>query len=236
MSSTARFALPLVAAAQSQKHVTVNEAFERIDALSQLTLKSVSQVTPPGAPSDGDVYAVPTGAVNEWSAEVGKLAVFLNGGWAFVDARMGWSAWIEDQGAPARYTGSGWVIGAQGLSANGATFALETLETDITIGAGSTFSTAPILPAYACVFALTGVVTSSVTGSLSSWSIGVTGSSDRYGSGLGLSQGSWFRGVTGAPQTYYADTALLLSADGGDFDGGTVRVAVHFASFSLPSV
>ena len=32
MSSTANLALPLVAAAQAQKHVTVNEAFERIDA------------------------------------------------------------------------------------------------------------------------------------------------------------------------------------------------------------
>ena len=236
MSKTARLALPLVAAAQSQKHVTVNEAFERIDALAQLSLKSVSQTTPPGAPSDGDVFAVPTGGVNAWSSQDGKLAVFLNGGWSFLDAKIGWSGWIEDQGAPATYTGTQWTVGAQGLSQNGATFALETLETDVVVSAGSTFATTPLLPAYACVFALTGVVTSAITGSLSSWSIGVTGSADRYGSGLGLSQGSWFRGVTGSPQTYYSDTALLLTADGGDFAGGTVRVAVHFASFSLPSV
>jgi len=34
MDETARIGLPLVQAAQAQKHVTVNEAFARLDALT----------------------------------------------------------------------------------------------------------------------------------------------------------------------------------------------------------
>lgn len=236
MSSTANLALPLVAAAQAQKHVTVNEAFERIDALSQLTLASASTTVPPSNPGDGAVYAVPVGAVNEWSAEVGKLAVFLNGGWDFVSPAIGWRAWVQDLGVPAVFTGVDWVAGAQGVTANAATFALKTVESDHVLTAGATYSTTTVLPSHAIVFAVTGIVTDAMTGTLTSWDIGVASAPDRYSSGLGLSQGTWFRGVTSAPQTYYADTALLLTANGGDFAGGALRIAVHLAEFTIPNV
>ena len=42
------------------------------------------------------------------------------------------------------------------------------------------------------------------------------------------------RGVTGTPQAYFADTALTLSGEGGDFAAGTVRLAVHFIELGLP--
>ncbi|NND41100.1 MAG: DUF2793 domain-containing protein, partial [Silicimonas sp.] len=38
MADTSRLGLPLLDPAQAQKHVTVNEAFLRLDALSQITL------------------------------------------------------------------------------------------------------------------------------------------------------------------------------------------------------
>ena len=47
MTDTPRMSLPLLAPAQAQKHVTVNEALARIDALTHLTLASVSLTVPP---------------------------------------------------------------------------------------------------------------------------------------------------------------------------------------------
>ena len=74
------------------------------------------------------------------------------------------------------------------------------------------------------------------TGALSDWDFGVAGATNRYGSGLGLSAGSWVSGITGQPVTYYADTPLVLTANGGDFAGGELRMAVHCFTASPPEV
>jgi hypothetical protein len=79
-------------------------------------------------------------------------------------------------------------------------------------------------------------VTVALTGTLSSWQLGNAGSPDRFGSGLGLGLGSWGRGTLGAPLTYYSPETLLLTATGGSFAGGTVRLAVHWLEIALPSV
>jgi hypothetical protein len=85
------------------------------------------------------------------------------------------------------------------------------------------------------VFGVTGRVLADITGTLTSWRLGVSGSDDRYGSGIGTLAGSWLRGLTGTPLTYYAPTELLLTAEGGTFDGaGDVRLAVHYATIGLP--
>ncbi len=46
MSETYQFKLALLEAAQAQKHVTVNEAFARLDALAQLRVQSRSADVP----------------------------------------------------------------------------------------------------------------------------------------------------------------------------------------------
>ncbi|MBL4874472.1 MAG: DUF2793 domain-containing protein, partial [Rhodobacteraceae bacterium] len=68
---------------------------------------------------------------------------------------------------------------------------------------------------------------------VSSWSLGVTGAVDRYGNGLGLGLNSYAKGAAG-PVTYWADTALEITADAGSFDGGVVRLAVHFMELQVP--
>lgn len=71
MSETAQLGLPLVQPAQAQKHVTVNEAFARLDGLTQLVLSSTTVTVPPSGLADGVSYGVPTGAVNEWAGHGG---------------------------------------------------------------------------------------------------------------------------------------------------------------------
>ncbi|WP_198020754.1 hypothetical protein [Roseicyclus elongatus] len=61
----------------------------------------------------------------------------------------------------------------------------------------------------------------------------MAGDAARYGSGLGLAVNSWVNGP-GAPQVYWSPTALEITATGGDFAGGTLRLVAHFANLSLP--
>jgi len=235
MAETAKLDLPLLDAAQAQKHVTVNEALVRMDAAAHLTLQSVSTATPPGAAAEGDTFAVPTGAVNAWAGQAGRLAIWSNGGWQFMDPATGWRAWVADESAAALFDDGDWLLNGLSVSANGAGQLARVIEVDHVISAGATSATATIIPAGAIVLGVTGRVLTAITGAATSWRLGIAGvSDDRYGSGIGLGAGSWMRGVTGTPLAYYADTALTLTGEGGDFAGGEVRLAVHLIELSLP--
>lgn len=235
MANTAALGLPLVQASQSQKHVTVNEALARLDALTQLTLASRSTATPPLAPEDGETYAVPNAATGAWTGAEGELALFLNGGWVFVAPKPGWRAWIADEGVPGQWDGTDWISGAGAVSTHGAGMTFRVIEIDHAVGTGATSDTSTMIPAQSVVFGVTGIVTAPLGGTATSWRLGVAGVSDnRYGSGLGMAQGAWLRGLTSEPLTYYADTALRLTGEGGALDGGNVRLAVHIAELSLP--
>lgn len=234
MTETSRIGLPLVEPAQAQKHVTVNEAFVRLDALTQLTLDGVGGVTPPASPDEGDVHAIGAGASGTWAGQDGQLAVFVNGGWAFLAPRAGWRAWSDADGAEVLFDGVEWVAGAGALSANGAGFLHRSVEIDHAVGSGGTSVVFGALPANTIVYGITGRVLTAIGGA-TSLDIGVAGSSDRYGSGIGTAAGAWARGMTSSPLAYYAPTDLILSASGGAFDNtGVFRVAVHFAELTLP--
>ena len=235
MAETSRLGLPLVQAAQAQKHVTVNEAFARIDALSQLVLQSRGAVSPPPTAGEGEVFGIPAGAVSAWAGQDGRLAVWLNGGWDFVDPLAGWRAWVADEGVVGLYDGSVWVAGAQAMSSGGAAFVQRVVETDHVVSAGADSVTSDLIPSGAIVYGVTGRVLSDLGGTAASFRVGIAGvSDDRYGSGIGTGAGAWFRGVTASPLAYYAGTALTLSGEGGGFAGGSVRIAVHLAELTLP--
>ena len=111
----------------------------------------------------------------------------------------------------------------------------EIVEVDFQLaGGGSSEETDVLVPAQASVWGVTGRVLQPITGTLTDWSLGVVAEPSRYGTGLGLGAGSWLRGITGQPVTYYAATRLQLTANGGDFTGGEVRLAIHMMRFELP--
>ena len=236
MDETLQLALPLLQPAQAQKHVTVNEALVRLDGLTHLTLQSVDTVVPPVSGDDGEAWGVPLGAVNAWDGHAGEVAVWSNGGWVYVQPQTGWRGWLVDQHVAVLHDGSGWVNGGVAASVNRAVSALNVLEFDHAIAAGASSVTAGVIPQYAMVFAVTARIKTAFTGALSDWDFGVAGATNRYGSGLGLSAGSWVSGITGQPVTYYADTPLVLTANGGDFAGGELRMAVHCFTASPPEV
>ncbi len=236
MTETSQLRLPLLQPAQAQKHVTVNEALVRLDGLSQLVLQSRSLSNPPGSVGEGATYMVPAGAVNAWGGQDGKIAIYSNGGWVFVPPLTGWRGWISDESKPVIFDGSDWVPETVVQSANGAQTRLEILEADHVLGAGADSTTSMVIPQYASVTAVTGRILTAIGGSLTGWSLGVAGAPTRYASGLGLATGSWVVGASGSPLTYYADTPLLLSAEGGSFASGTVRLAIHMQVVTPPAV
>ncbi|MCF3934450.1 DUF2793 domain-containing protein [Acuticoccus sp. M5D2P5] len=110
MSSSLNLELPYVEAAQAQKHVTVNDALRRIDAIVQLSVADRSRTSPPGAPSEGDRHIVAPGASGAWSGEARSVAAYADGAWVFFEPKPGWIAFVEAEEAIVYYDGSAWEI------------------------------------------------------------------------------------------------------------------------------
>ena len=108
MSNSTRLALPFIDAAQSQKHVTHNEAIAALDALVHLSVKSRTTTAPPGTPVDGDRYLVPSGATGSFAGHVNAIATFDSGGWAWLTPKAGWRAYVESEGLFLVFDGVTW--------------------------------------------------------------------------------------------------------------------------------
>lgn len=236
-NTTANCDLPLLMPAQAQKHVTVNEALLRLDGQVDLVLQSLTRITPPEAVEEGMCWGVPPGAVNGWEGQAGKIAIGANGGWIFVQPNFGRRAVIADQGVVAIHDGSGWVPGAVTLGQHGSGMLARQLAEDIILGTGDGAETAMAIPPGALVIGATARVLEAITGSAASWSLGTVGSADnlsRFGHGLGKAQGSWARGLLSPPLAFWEPTPLRLTAVGGQFSGGKVRVVLHWWELRLP--
>lgn len=235
MSRTAQLELPLVLPAQAQKHVTVNEALARLDAVAQLRVVSSTMYTPPATADDGTSYLVPSGAGSDWAGMDGRIAVRSNAGWVFLTPRAGWRAWDESRSGPLAFDGSDWVADAIVTSPHGAGTAMRVIEFDHALSAGVTNATTMMIPSHSQVIGVTGRVLVAVSGTgVSSWRVGVAGADNRYGSGLGTAANSYLVGLSGSPVTYYSPAPLLLTAEGGTFASGTVRLAIHLLTLAPP--
>jgi hypothetical protein len=80
---TARLALPLLQPSQAQKHVTHNEAIDRLDFLVQLTVKGFDAIVPPAAPETGEAWALDPGAIGAWAGHGAEVASWRGEAWVF---------------------------------------------------------------------------------------------------------------------------------------------------------
>jgi hypothetical protein len=113
---SARLALPYLAAGQMQKHVTLNEALTRLDALVQTVVVSRTTTAQPGAPADGGLWILPSGATGaDWSTRPeGALMRAEAGGWTVVPAGDGLIALVADAEEVVVRHGGSWVpLGAR---------------------------------------------------------------------------------------------------------------------------
>lgn len=108
MDHSPNLQLSYLMAAQSQKHVTYNEAMRALDALVQQTVLDIDLADPPGSPADGDRYIVAASPTGAWSGQAGKLAAWQDGAWAFYTPREGWLVWVADEDVLYVYDGTSW--------------------------------------------------------------------------------------------------------------------------------
>jgi hypothetical protein len=119
MADTTHLMLPLMAAAQAQKHVTHNEAILRLDAIVQLAVIDRDLTAPPANPSDGDRYIVASGGTGAWADWDLNVAWFVDGVWTKLVPREGWRAWIADEDVLVVWDGSAWTA-VEGILESGA--------------------------------------------------------------------------------------------------------------------
>jgi len=109
MPETPLLRLPLLEAAQAQKHLTHNEALMRLDWAIHLSVISRAVAAPPEAAADGARYLVPAAPSGAWAGQAGLLAVMQGGGWLFEPPRAGWRLWVEDEKKFLGFDGAEWL-------------------------------------------------------------------------------------------------------------------------------
>jgi hypothetical protein len=124
MSETALIGLPLMEAAQSQKHVTHNEALLLIDGVLQLAVSSRALAEPPESPAEGARYLVSSAAAGAWAGHAGDIAIYAALAWRFLTPREGWRMWVSDEASFLIFDGTSWsdlrdIDALNGLSALG---------------------------------------------------------------------------------------------------------------------
>ena len=108
MSDSTRLRLPYLAAAQSQKHVTHNDALQVLDALVQIAVLDRDRLVPPTAPAEGDRHLVGTSPTGAFAGQAGRLAAFEDGAWRFHQPRAGWLAFVIAEQALRLFDGTSW--------------------------------------------------------------------------------------------------------------------------------
>ena len=236
--ATTHLLLPYILAAQAQKHVSHNEALRILDGLVQLSVLDRDLTAPPASPADGDRHIVASEATGVWTGWEDSIAYWVDGAWMRLDPRPGWRAWVEDEGALVIWTGTSWdrLDSALGLIALGSSTRLaegpagsatdlEVAEELVSDLSGSSVDTTIAIPNRAIVLGVSTRTVTTVTGA-TTYDCGIAGEPSKFGGSLGVATGSTKSGVIG-PQAFYTPTPIRLTANGGSFTGGAVRIAIH---------
>jgi len=236
--NTTRLALPFIMASQAQKHITHNEALRLLDGIVQLSVLDKDTVSPPGSPVDGSAYIVPANAAGTWSGWDGDVAFRADGAWLRLGAAEGWRAYVADEGAVYLRTATGWepMLRAQQVQVArgplGSHIGMGVLEQTLSGLSGTSVDSSIQIPDRSILLGVSTRTAITVTGA-TSYDCGIAGETDKFGGALGVAAGSTNVGVIG-PQAFYADTRIVLTANGGAFTGGMVRIAIHYLMLGAP--
>lgn len=244
--TTAHLALPFIMAAQAQKHVTHNEALRLLDGIVQLAVLDRDLTAPPASPAEGARYIVASGATGLWAGWDGSVALWVDGAWVRLIPGQGWTAWVLDESQALVRVGSSWLPLANALgfiaqsaavdvarSPNNGTTGVAVLEETLSGLSGATRDSTILIPDRSIVLGVSSRVVTSITGA-TSFGCGLAGEATKFGGSLGIAAGGTNVGVVG-PQAFYAPTPIRLTANGGNFTGGAVRIAIHYLTCAVPS-
>lgn len=111
MATSSHIGFTYVSQAQTQKEVTVNEALEKLDAILNTGVIDKDLSTPPGAPTNGDVYIVGSSPTGDWSGQAGDIAYYEDA-WKFIDPKEGLTIWVSDENILYTFDGTNWIAAA----------------------------------------------------------------------------------------------------------------------------
>jgi hypothetical protein len=97
---------------------------------------------------------------------------------------------------------------------------------------GASVDSTITIPDRAIVLGVSTRTVAEITGA-TSFDCGIAGEPSKFGGALGVVAGSTNAGVIG-PQAFYAPTPIRVTANGGSFTGGAVRIAVHMLQPRVP--
>jgi hypothetical protein len=120
------------------------------------------------------------------------------------------------------------------LTAHGGRITLRAKEEELALaGAYVETADAAFIPDRAIVLGVASRTTMAITGA-TSYGVGISGETGKFGDYLGVALDSTNIGVIG-PSGFYSDTKVRVTANGGDFTGGKVRLVVYFIEMSAPN-
>src|SRR3954462_2792468 len=134
MSASANLALPFIEGGELLPNVTLNETLRLLDTLVQLAIVDRDLNTPPGSPAEGQRWIVKA-TPSPTAARAGHgnhIAAWQDGAWIFSTPRVGWFAYVVDEGALIAWSGTAWV---------GALAMLSSLQNMTLLGVGTTADT-----------------------------------------------------------------------------------------------
>jgi hypothetical protein len=231
MTDTANLALPCIEGSQAQKHVTHNEALGILDAVVQLSVLARDLTTPPASPVDGDRYIPAAGATDAWSGWDGHIAVY-DSGWSRLVPAPGFKAWVRAERLTLTYDDGVWRDGIA-LTGHGGRVTLRAKEEEVPLtGAFVETADAAFIPNRAIVLGVASRTTLAITGA-TSYGVGISGDTGKFGNLLGIAPGSTNIGVIG-PTAFYSDTKVRVTANGGNFTAGKVRLIAYFIEMTAP--
>jgi hypothetical protein len=108
MTDTANLALPCIEGSQAQKHVTHNDALRILDTLVQLAVSDRDLTAPPAPPAEGQRWIVKVAGTGAWAGHDNAIAAWQDGGWQFSTPRIGWIAFVADEGTLLVWNGTAW--------------------------------------------------------------------------------------------------------------------------------
>lgn len=115
MADTPRIGITELEQAVKSKYLTINSAFQLLDALVQASVEDKDLTAPP-AHVHGNTYIVGGSATGDWSGEDNNIAQSYNAAWYFYEPEEGYSVYVKDEDELYFYNGSGWVKYTENLN------------------------------------------------------------------------------------------------------------------------
>ena len=254
MSNTPNLGLAYVMAAQAQKHVVVNEALRKLDALVHLSVASRTTTIPPTSPTNGVRYIIPASATGAWAGKTNQLAAWQDTAWQFFTPQKGWIAWVEADSQQVVYSGTAWgpIVTSSSspsapprqastsaanrlIAANGASLTLGVVESQVYLrNLTSSVLGSRGIPAGSVLFGISALVVQAVVGP-TSWKLGIASNATRFASGMALTAGTKKLCLPSSPLVFERSESIVVTATGGRFSAGYITLGLHLIYLTTPT-